>query len=81
VVLQYFTEFLVETLHKFTLSYPLSIVTFHADTILIARGGDVVTQHWTDPMRIWRGVTAARAACYLLWTPSAPLKALASSIA
>ena len=71
---------LVETLHKFTLSYPLSIVTFHADTILIARGGDVVTQHWTDPMRIWRGNTATKAACYLLWTPQAPLKALTTSL-
>ena len=70
---------LVETLHKFTLSYPLSIVTFHADTLIIARGGDVITQSWTDPMRIWRGTTATKMACYLLWTPESPLKALASS--
>jgi hypothetical protein len=72
---------LVETLHKFTLSYPLSIMTFHANQLIVAHSGDVITQHWDDPMRIWRGTTATRAACYLLWTPQAPLKALASSIA
>ena len=72
---------LVETLHKFTLSYPLSIMTFHANQLIVAHSGDVITQNWNDPMRIWRGTTATRAACYLLWTPQAPLKALASSIA
>lgn len=71
---------LVETLHKFTLTYPVSIMTLHAEQIIIARDGEVVTQKWTDPMRIWRGHTAARAASYLLWTPQAPLKALATSI-
>lgn len=72
---------LVETLHKFTLTYPVSVATLHAEQIIIARGGEVITQKWSDPMRIWRGHTAARAASYLLWTPQAPLKALAASIA
>lgn len=71
---------LVEVLHKFTLSYPISIVTFHADQIIIARSGDVITQSHYNPMHIWRGITATKSACYLLWTPSAPLKALATSI-
>ncbi len=71
---------LVETLHKFTLTYPVSIMTLHAEQLLIAHGGEVVTQPWNEPLRIWRGHTAARAASYLLWTPQAPLKALAASI-
>lgn len=71
---------LVEALHKFTLTYPLSIMTLHSEQLIIARGGEVITQAWTDPMRIWRGHTAARAASYLVWTPQAPLKALAASI-
>lgn len=70
----------VETLHKFTVTYPVTIVTLHAEQLIIARGGDVITQHWTDPMRIWRGHTAAKAASYLLWTPQAPLKAVAASV-
>lgn len=71
----------VETVHKFTLTYPVSIVTLHAEQLVIARGGEIITQNWNDPMRIWRGHTAARAASYLLWTPQAPVKALASSAA
>ena len=72
---------LVETLHKFTITYPLTIVTLHRDTLIIAHGGEVVTTDWRDPMRIWRGETAARAAAYLLWTPSQPLEAVATSAA
>lgn len=70
----------VEVMHKFTLTYPLTIMTLHAEQIVIARGGEVVTQAWSEPMRIWRGHTAARAASFLLWTPQAPLKALSASI-
>ena len=72
---------LVETLHKFTITYPVSIMTLHNNQLIIARGGEVVTQAWNDPMRIWRGHTAARAASYIVWTPQAPLKALVASIA
>lgn len=71
---------LVENLHKFTLSYPVTIMTLHKDHIVIAHDGKVVTQKWDSPMMIWRGHTAARAASYLLWH-SKPLEALASSIA
>ena len=74
------TQF-VETLHKFTITYPVTIITLHANQLVIAHGGDIITQPWNDPMRIWRGHTAARAASYLLWTPQSPLKALAASIA
>ena len=69
----------VETLHKFTLSYPVTIVTLHQGHLVIAHDGDVVSQKWENPMAIWRGNTASRAASYLLWHPK-PLEALASSI-
>lgn len=72
---------LVETLHKFTITYPLTIVVLHRETLVMAHGGEVVTTEWADPMRIWRGTTAARAATYWLWTPSQPLEAVASSVA
>lgn len=71
---------LVETLHKFTLTYPVTIMTLHANQLLIAKDGDVVTQPWDEPMRIWRGDTATKAACYLLWNTNVPLKALSYSI-
>lgn len=72
---------LVETLHKFTLTYPATIVTFHQSQLIIAQDGEVVTQEFDEPMAIWRGTTATKAATYLLWTPQKPLEAIATSIA
>lgn len=71
---------LVDTLHKFTLTYPVTIVTFHQSQLIIAHDGDIVTQEFDEPMAIWRGTVATKAACYLLWTPSKPLEAIAASI-
>lgn len=70
---------LVETLHKFTITYPVTIVTFHNSQLLIAHGGRVVTHEFDQPMAIWRGITATRAASYLLWNPKQPLEAIATS--
>lgn len=72
---------LVETLHKFTITYPVTIVTFHQNQLLIAHGGEVITQEFDDPMTIWRGTTATRVASYLLWEPTRPLEAITSSVA
>lgn len=71
---------LVEALHKFTITHPMTIVTLHSDQIVIAHDGDVVTQEWTNPMRIWRGDTATKIATYWLWSPRRPLEAAATSI-
>lgn len=71
---------LVENLHKFTISYPITIITLHQGSLLIAHDGQVVTQQWTNPMAIWRGHTAARAASYLLWGSATPLETLSASI-
>jgi NAD(P)H-hydrate repair Nnr-like enzyme with NAD(P)H-hydrate dehydratase domain len=71
---------LVEAVHKFTVSFPVTIVVLHRDTLVVAHGGEVVTQTWENPMAIWRGQTAARAAAYLLWTPSQPLEAITASL-
>lgn len=70
---------LVENVHKFTLSYPVTIMTLHQEHIVIAHDGQVVTMKWGSPMAIWRGNTAARAASYLLWHKK-PIEALAASI-
>ncbi len=70
---------LADALHKFTVTYPATIVTFHQNQLVVAHGGEVVTQEFDDPMLIWRGITATKAACYLLWTPSKPLEAITAS--
>jgi len=72
---------LVEAVHKFTVTYPVSIAVLHKDHLVIASDGDVVTVPWDNPMAIWRGSVAARAAAYWLWSPSKPLEAVATSIA
>lgn len=70
---------LVDTLHKFTITYPCTIVTFHQSQLIVAHDGHVITMDFDEPMLIWRGSTATRAACYQLWNPAKPLEAIATS--
>lgn len=71
---------LVEAVHKFTITYPVSIVVLHKDYLIVASGGDVTTTAWENPMAIWRGTVATKAASYWLWHPGMPLKAVTASI-
>ncbi|MGB4767819.1 MAG: hypothetical protein WBP22_01030 [Candidatus Saccharimonas sp.] len=71
---------LVEAVHKFTVTYPVTIAVLHRDTLVVAHDGQVTTTKWDSPMAIWRGQTAARAATYLLWTPDQPLEAVTTSL-
>lgn len=68
-----------DALHKFTITYPATVVTFHQNHLVVAHGGSVITQEFDEPMAIWRGLTATKAACYLLWSPAKPLEAIAAS--
>lgn len=70
----------VDALHKFTITYPITIQVLHKEHIVIACGGEVVTSEWDSPMAIWRGHTAARAASYWLWHPAKPLEAVSASL-
>lgn len=71
---------LVEALHKFTVTYPCTIMTLHKDTIIVAHEGEVTTQDWHDTMAVWRGNVATDAACYWLWNKDTPLAASVASI-
>ena len=71
---------LVEAIHKFTITYPVSLTVLHKDTLLVASGGEVTSTPWENPMAIWRGQTAARAACYWLWNPGKPLESVTASL-
>lgn len=72
---------LVETLHKFTVTYPVTMVTYHQNHILIAHDGHVTTTEWENPMSIWKGTVATKMAVYWLWNPSKPLESATVSIA
>jgi hypothetical protein len=71
---------LVEALHKFTISYPVSISVLHKDFLVVAHDGQVVTTAWANPMAIWRGDVASKVAAYWLWNPTKPLEAAATAI-
>jgi NAD(P)H-hydrate repair Nnr-like enzyme with NAD(P)H-hydrate dehydratase domain len=70
----------VEVLHKASLSYPSILVTFHQEQLIIAKDGRVITTPFGNPMSIWRGSTATRAAVYWLQNPGKPLEAITMSI-
>jgi hypothetical protein len=65
------TNQLVETLHKFTLSYPMSIATFHNGLLLMAQNGEVVTQSITDTewtsITLWSGALLVRSVVAWCW--------------
>jgi NAD(P)H-hydrate repair Nnr-like enzyme with NAD(P)H-hydrate dehydratase domain len=71
---------LVEALHKFTVTYPATIVVFHQDQMVVAQDGQVTSTPWLEPMMIWRGTVAARAAVYAAHQPNKILKAITTSL-
>lgn len=71
---------LVEALHKFTITYPVTIAVLHKEHLIVASGGNVTTTTWQNPMAIWRGSVATKAACYWLWNPEKPLEAVTTSL-
>lgn len=70
---------LVEAIHKFTITYPISITVFHQNTLLIASGGEVTTTPFDEPTKIWRGTTATVAAIYWMWSPNKILESVTAS--
>lgn len=71
---------LVEALHKFTITYPVTIMTYHQDQLVVASAGQVTTTPWDSPMSIWKGMVATSAAAYWLWNPKKPLQAATASL-
>ena len=72
---------LVETLHKFTISYPTTIVVFHQNQLIVAHGGQVSSTPWEEVMMLWRGSVAAKASVFWLQNPGKPMEAITTSIA
>ncbi|MCL2085647.1 hypothetical protein FWH09_01790 [Candidatus Saccharibacteria bacterium] len=80
---------LIEDLHKFTLTYPVSIITIHQQVnqepqFLIGSSGKVVTmpiglakQSIISP---WLGDLSARISAYLMWNPNKPLEAITTAL-
>jgi len=72
---------LVEAIHKFTISYPISVAVFHKDVLLVTSGGEVTSTPWANPMDIWQGKTATIATVYWLWNSGKTLESITASLA
>ena len=75
---------IVEALHKFTLSYPVTLLTLHEGQILTAAGGEVVSTPLGDtdysPLGLWNGELATRVAAYQIFCPGQELAATTAAI-
>lgn len=73
-----------EVLHKFTLSYPVTIVTLHSGQILVAQNGVVkavaVEASGYTPLTIWSGELAAKIVALNLYNPNNLVKATICAI-
>lgn len=73
-----------EVLHKFTLSYPVGLVTLHSGQILVAKGGIVkavpLVESGYSPIMIWNGELAAKIASLNMYNPNNFLEATVAAI-
>lgn len=75
---------IVETLHKFTLSYSVMILTFHEGQVLAAADGKVVsvpieaTEY--SPITLWGGEVAAKAGAFLRFNPKKRVESLVAGL-
>ena len=68
-----------EAIHKFTLSYPVSVVTLHDGQIIVAKNGEVnvvpLNKTAYSALSIWSGELAAKIMALNLYNPNSFLKA------
>lgn len=74
----------VETLHKFTLSYPTSIITLHNGQVLVANAGRVTAvpleKTGYSPLSFWSGELAAKIVAMNLYNPNNFISACLASL-
>lgn len=75
---------ITEALHKFTLSYPVSIITFHEGQIIIAKDGKIATvpsvKTAYSPITLWQGDLALKIIDYNFFNPNNFIAATTSAI-
>lgn len=74
----------IETLHKFTLTYPVAILTFHEGKIICAESGKIATvdlekTHYS-PLTLWSGQLAASIAVFQMFNKNKKLDSLLASV-
>ena len=79
---------LVDNLHKFTLTYPAEIITFHNENLVVSKSGEVfsnstsaqISRGKISPIRIWSGEIPARIAVWQTWSPAKTAQAAITSV-
>lgn len=73
-----------EVLHKFTLSYPVAVITLHNEQILVAMSGTVaavsLAKSGLAPFKFWNGELAAKVVAFNLYNPHNLLPATIAAI-
>lgn len=73
-----------EIIHKFTLSYPISIIVLHNGQVIIARNGEVKTvaleKTGCSPIGFWHGEKAGDIMAYNLYNPNQFLDATVTAL-
>lgn len=69
----------IEAIHKFTITYPVTLTVLFNDKIVVSFNGEVISQDFSDQMALINGILAAKTATYLLWNQKKPLEAIATS--
>lgn len=74
----------IETLHKFTLTYPVTILTLHQENIIVASSGEVSTTPLTatdySPISLWSGQLAAKVTALSLYNSGHTFAAATAAI-
>jgi NAD(P)H-hydrate repair Nnr-like enzyme with NAD(P)H-hydrate dehydratase domain len=70
----------VESLHKFTITYAANVVVFHQNQLVVATAGHISTTPWENPMLIWRGSVAATTAVYAMQHRAQLFQAITTSL-
>ena len=74
----------VETLHKFTLTYPVAILTFHDGKIIAAENGNIATvdieKTKYSPLSLWNGQLAASIAIYNMFNKNKRLDCMLAAV-
>lgn len=74
----------VEVLHKFTLSYPVTILTLHNGQLILAMAGTVkavpLDKTGYSPIEVWSGELSAKIVAMNLYNPSDITKATISAL-
>lgn len=69
---------IAETLHKFTITYPATITLWHENNLICAKSGEVISQNFDQPLRVWSGEVATRETVWQIWQNNV-IKAIAAS--